>query len=93
MKPKRNLTPEFKFQLVIETLKGEKSQAEIAREYDIHPQLLTNWKKEFFSKGPKIFASDRNEKQKDRKVEELEKIIDRQTIEIQFLKKVLGHLT
>jgi len=38
MKPKRSLTPEFKFQLVLETLKGEKSQTEIAREYDVHPR-------------------------------------------------------
>lgn len=91
-KPKRTLTPEFKFQVVIESLKEEKSQAEIAREYDLHPQLITNWKRQLFSEGPKIFANKKEEKRKDRKVEELEKIIGRQTIEIQFLKKVLGHL-
>ena len=48
MKSKRTLTPEFKFQLVLETLREEKSQAEIAREYDVHSQLLTNWKLESF---------------------------------------------
>ncbi len=50
MKPKRTLTLEFKFQIVIETLRGEKSQTEIAREYDVHPQLLTNWKGNCFQK-------------------------------------------
>ena len=92
MKPKRSLRPEFKFQLVLETLRGEKSQTEIAREYDAHPQLLTNWRKQFFSEGPKIFTDKKQERRKDKKVEELEKLIGRQTIEIQFLKKVLGHL-
>ena len=92
MKPKRTLTPEFKFQLVLETLRGEKSQTEIAREYDVHPQLLTNWKRQFLSEGPKIFTDKKGERRKDRKVEELEKIIGRQTIEIQFLKKVLSKL-
>jgi len=92
MKPKRHLRPEFKFQLVIETLKGEKSQTEIAREYNVHPQLITNWRKQFFSEGPKIFDDKTEERKKNQKVEELEKIIGRQTIEIQFLKKVLGHL-
>lgn len=92
MKPKRTLTPEFKFQIVLETLRENKSQTEIAREYDVHPQLLTNWKRQLFSEGPKIFANKKEETRKDKKVEELEKIIGRQTIEIQFLKKVLGHL-
>lgn len=92
MKTKRTLTPEFKFQIALETLRENKSQNEIAREYDVHPQLLTNWKRQLFSEGPKIFANKKEERRKDKKVEELEKIIGRQTIEIQFLKKVLGHL-
>jgi transposase-like protein len=92
MKPKRTLTPEFKFNLVLETFQGEKKIAEIAREYDIHPQLITTWRRIFLREGPKIFANKKEERKKDHRIEELEKIIGRQTIEIQFLKKVLGHL-
>lgn len=92
MKSPRTLTPEFKFQVVVEALREEKKQTEIARQYGIHPQLIVNWKRQFLQEGPKIFKPKREEKRKDQKVEELEKIIGRQTIEIQFLKKVLGHL-
>ena len=91
-KRKRTLRPEFKFQITIESLKERKSQAEISREYDVHPQLTTNWKRQLLSEGPKIFTANNQKEQKDKKVGELEKIIGRQTIEIQFLKKVLGHL-
>ena len=91
MKTKRTLKPEFKFQIVLETLKEDRNQTEIARQYDIHPKLITNWKRQFLSEGPKIFKEKKGER-KDKRIEKLEKIIGRQTIEIQFLKKVLGHL-
>lgn len=92
MKKRRTLKPEFKFQVAIESIREEKSRTEIAREYNVHPQLATDWRRQLILKGPKIFTNDRKEEKKDKKAEELEKIIGRQTIEIQFLKKVLGHL-
>jgi len=91
-KPKRNLTSEFKFRVILEALKEQKSQTELSREYNIHPQLIINWKRLFLREASKIFIPKREEKHKDRRIEELEKLIGRQTIEIQFLKKVLGHL-
>ena len=83
--------PEFKVQVVLENLQG-KAQSEIARQYGIHQQLITNWKRHLLSEAPKIFSSKTRDNQENQKIEELEKIIGRQTIEIQFLKKVLGHL-
>lgn len=93
-RPPRTLTPQFKVQIVLEALKEEKTLAEIAREYDIHPQLISQWKRQFLCLAPKIFESKsrREQTRESRKMEELEKIIGRQAIEIQFLKKVLGHL-
>jgi transposase len=93
MSIKKNHKPEFKFQVVLEYLKG-RTQTELSRQYDINQQLITNWKKQLLEKAPLIFSSSakNQNKTKEKKVEELEKIIGRQTIEIQFLKKVLGHL-
>jgi len=89
---KRTLTSQFKVQIVLEALREDKAHAEIAREHDIHPQLIGQWKRQFLRLAPKIFENKREETRKDHKLEELEKIIGRQTVEIQFLKKVLGHL-
>lgn len=90
---KKNHKPEFKLQVILEHLKG-KTQTELSRQYDIHQQLVTNWKRQFLENASRIFSSSaKNQDQtKQKKIEELEKIIGRQTIEIQFLKKVLGHL-
>lgn len=92
IKTKRKLTPSFKFQVVVEALQNQERQTELARQYDIHPQLISNWKKQLLKQGPNVFAPANQDKQQDRKIENLEKIIGRQTIEIQFLKKVLSRL-
>lgn len=89
---RKTLTPNFKFQVVMETLQNQQKQVEIARQYDLSPRIVSIWRKQFLQSGPEIFAPANQDKQNDKKVEELEKLIGRQTIEIQFLKKVLSRL-
>lgn len=89
---RKKLTPNFKFQVVMETIQNQQKQVEIARQYDLSPRVVSIWKKQFLRSGPEMFAPSNQDKQKDKKVEELEKLIGRQTIEIQFLKKVLSRL-
>ena len=87
----RKLKPQLKFQIVLEAIEHERSNTEIARQYGIHPQLIVNWKRDFIRKGPSLFVGEQRKKDNDKKKEELEKIIGQQTIEIQLLKKFLGH--
>lgn len=91
-KTRRSLKPSFKFQIVLEAIQERQTQAELARQYNLHPRVISQWKRQFLKQGPSIFSAKQEARQKDKKIEELEKIIGRQTIEIQFLKKVLGSL-
>lgn len=84
------LKPQLKFQIVLEAIKRERANTEIARQHGLHPQMITNWKREFFRKGPSIFEERGREGKDSKKTEELEKIIGQQTIEIQLLKNFLG---
>jgi len=86
------LSPSFKFQVVMEAIQNQQKQVEIARQYDLSPRLISIWKKQLLKQGPAIFTHSKQDKQKDKKVDELETLIGRQTIEIQFLKKVLSRL-
>lgn len=88
----RKFKPELKFQIVLDVIRGNKSLIEIARNYDIHPQSIENWKSNFLNAGPSIFEDRREDRNTERRIKELEGIIGRQTIEIQFLKKVLDPL-
>ncbi len=91
MSKQRRFNPRLKFQIVLEAIKSGRAQTEVARQYSIHPQLLINWKKQFLEKGPSIFDEKAKKDNSARRAEELEKIIGQQTIEIQLLKKFLGH--
>ena len=86
----RKFKSQLKLQIVLEAIKRKGSHTEIARQYDIHPQMVTNWKREFFQKGSSVFEKEQKKESASKKIEELEKIIGQQTIEIQLLKNFLG---
>jgi len=86
---RRTFTPEFKFETVLETLRGEKGAAQICRERDISETLLTRWKQEFLSRGPAVFESQANGQGSEgaARVAELERLVGRQALELEVLKK------
>ncbi len=88
---RRKLSSQLKTQLVMEYIKGSKSQAEICRENVIGANLLSKWVRQFQEKAHLVFEDFRKNKQEE-KITKLEQIIGKQTIEINFLKRGL-HLS
>ena len=86
---RRKFDPETKVAIVLEGLKGNTTVAELCRKYQISETLYYKWRDKFLEGGRKAFlspVSDR-EKELERRIEELEKIIGRQTVQIEILKK------
>jgi putative transposase len=93
MKAKRTRRDkEFKFKVAIEAIKGDKQIAELAAEYNIHPNQISTWKKELLEKGPGVFASsvEADAKRIERERDELYKTIGHQQVRVDWLKKKLG---
>lgn len=44
---RRKFTATLKAQVVIEALKERKTMSELAQQFDLHPNQITTWKKEF----------------------------------------------
>ena len=42
---RRNHSPEFKAKVAIAALKGDKTLAELAQQFDVHPNQITDWKR------------------------------------------------
>ena len=41
---RRNHAPAFKAKVALAAIKGEKTLAELAEQFDIHPNQITQWK-------------------------------------------------
>ena len=59
MAKRRNFTPEFKAEVVLEALRGESSQAELCRRHNLSEQQLSKWKQQVVENVATLFASNR----------------------------------
>ena len=87
MRNQRSFSQEFKRHAVEELLSGESRPAQLCRRYNISSSLLYHWKKQY-SRGK--FNNEPTEEAalKDR-LEKLERLVGRLTLENEFLKKGL----
>lgn len=85
----KRYTTRFKFQVVLEVLRGTKNSGQIARMYGVHPITITHWKKEFLEKGPEIFGQQNTLHEYEKKIHELERLIGHKEVEIALLKNFL----
>lgn len=51
---RKKYSAEFKLKAVIEILKGEKTGAQLAGELQVHPLVISDWKKHFLETGAQI---------------------------------------
>jgi transposase len=92
-KPSR-WTAEKRYQIVKEALSQKEPLGEIARRHQVSEGLIYRWRDRFFEGGKAALAFDgRNVSQGEktaleRQVEELQKLIGEQTVEIRFLKRL-----
>jgi transposase len=55
---RRNHTPGFKAKVALAAVKGEKTLAELAQQFDIHPNQITNWKARLLEGAVSLLGSD-----------------------------------
>ena len=58
MSERRTFTAEFKAKVVLEILSGQKSSAEVCRQYGIGAPLLSTWKALFLERAGLVFQGD-----------------------------------
>jgi len=85
-----NYTPQFKFQVVMETFRSSKTIGQIAKAFRVHPITIHKWKKEFLEKGPEIFGQKTTIHEYERKMRELERLIGQKEVEMALLKNFLA---
>jgi len=87
MRNQRTFSQEFKRQVVEELLSGESHPAQLCRQHNISSSLLYHWKRQY-SRGRYNNEPTAEAALKDR-IEKLERLVGRLTLENEFLKKGL----
>lgn len=92
MATRRKFTSAFKTKVVLSALKEQSTLAELAQKYQVHPNQISQWKKEFLNKSETIFEQESRSKktEAEEREEKLLKIIGQQKVELDFLKKALS---
>jgi len=89
-KTRKRYSPEFKFRVVMELLQSDRSAAELARAYDVHPVTLSGWKRHFEEHGAEVFGGKEEVQQYEQRVADLERMLGKKEIELALLKNILG---
>jgi transposase-like protein len=84
---RRSFTAEFKAQVVLEVLAGQKSQAEVARQHKLKPELIARWKEIALEGLETLFQSGEQQSQDQDRIAELERMVGRLTMELEVAKK------
>lgn len=82
----------FKARVALEAIRGDRTVAEIAAAYGVHPNQITRWKKQVLDELPKIFSGrpEKKETQGKELVDQLYQQIGQLKVELDWLKKKAG---
>ena len=88
MKRKQH-NPNFKARVALEAIRGEKTINEIASSYEVHPNVVSLWKKQVLERLPDMFADKRSKDAKANSAlqDRLYQQIGQLQVELDWLKK------
>jgi len=86
---RRKHSGQFKFKVALAAAKGDRTINKIASEYNLHPNQVSNWKKQLLTEGPMVFNSStaRQLQEQEARETELYEQIGRLKMELEWLKK------
>lgn len=90
---KKYPTP-FKIKIALEAIKGQRTTNEIASHYAVHPNQVTQWKRQAIQNLPEAFSSkrDREAEKEEALKAQLYQQIGQLKVELDWLKKKSGLL-
>lgn len=86
---RKQYSPQFKAKVALEAVRGEKTISELASQYEVHPTMINNWKRQLLDEASSLFekgneANPTNESQQSQ-IDELYRQIGKLKVERDFL--------
>jgi len=91
---RKTYSGKFKGKVAVEAVKEEKTIAELASHYEVHPTQIKAWKRQMLEQVEELFVDNRRKHDKDQAalIEELYKQIGQLKVELDWMKKKAGLL-
>lgn len=89
-KKRKRYSAQFKFQVALEAVKGLKTVNQLASEHELHPNQVSQWKRQLLEEGATIFDNGMAQQQQREMAQteaELYEQIGRLKMEVEWLKK------
>jgi transposase-like protein len=85
-------TAAFKAQVAIEAIKEQETLSDLAKRFEVHPQMISNWKREFLTRGAEIFETKAPDEEAARREKLLYEKIGRLEIDVDFCRRASEQL-
>jgi putative transposase len=88
-KRRRRFSPEFKFRVALEAAKGQRTLSELSSEYSVHPNQVSQWKRQLLDSCADVFGRNGANGQQEQEAiqSELYEQIGRLKMELEWVKK------
>lgn len=84
---RRNHSASFKAKVALAAIRGDKTLVELAEQFDVHPNQISDWKQQVLDGASTVFEGSRKGKEPD--IKELHAKIGELTLENDFLERAL----
>jgi transposase-like protein len=90
-RPRRNHSAAFKAKVAVEALKDGQTLVELAERFQVHPNQITEWKKQLLDRAEEVFSKDKKS-ETGPDIKELHAKIGQLAMENDFLSVALGRI-
>jgi len=90
-RPRRNHSATFKAKVALAALKGDQTLVELSERFQIHPNQITEWKKQLLERAEEVFAKGKKTEE-GHSIKELHAKIGQLAMENDFLSVALGRI-
>ena len=89
-RPRRNHSADFKAKVALVAVRGEKTLAELASQFDVHPNQITQWKTQLLDRASEVFGTGSSPAEKPVDLKVLHAEIGELALENDFLEGALA---
>ena len=89
-RPRRNHSADFKAKVALTAVRGERTLAELASQFDVHPNQITQWKTQLLDRAAQVFGTGAGPAEKPVDLKVLHAKIGELALENDFLEGALA---